>query len=110
MKKAYTTNDGYTKEISKHMSKNVFNKTNGFKVFKGNSKYKKPYKITFFELKQDSRKIRLNKIYIYMRDSISVSDYNNKEIGGYRNGLVKYTIKKINNTWCITDSEILVDQ
>ncbi|MFD3158794.1 hypothetical protein ACFIJ5_18445 (plasmid) [Haloimpatiens sp. FM7330] len=105
IKEAYITPNGYTKEISKHMPREIFDKVNAFETYRGNSTFKKPYKINMFELKLTSKRTILKKTYLNMIYSVSVCDANNKEIGGSWNIPVKYIIKKVNNTWYIFDKQ-----
>lgn len=87
------------------MSKELFEKINVFTTYKGNSTFTKPYKINKFELKIVSKKTMFTKTYFYITYSVSINDANNKEVGGSWDASVKYIVKKVNNTWYITDKE-----
>jgi len=52
VKEAFLTNKGYTNELSKHMSQQVFKRTNIYNAYDIN--YKKTYRVKF-NLKEDSR-------------------------------------------------------
>ncbi|WP_102399430.1 hypothetical protein [Haloimpatiens massiliensis] len=87
------------------MSKELFEKINVFKTYRGDSTFKKPYKINKFELKIISKKTVFTKTYFNITYSVSINDANNKEVGGSWDVSVKYIVKKVNNTWYIIDKE-----
>lgn len=105
IKKAFITQNGYSNEVSKHMSKKVFEKINIYKIYSVNDpKYKKPFKVDF-SLKQNSQESINNVVYVNMIYSVSIKDSQNKNIGASKDIPIKFTIKKINNTWYITDKK-----
>lgn len=103
VKQAFLTKNGYTKEISEHMSEQIFNNINIYKMY-NDPKYKKPFKVDF-SLKQSSQEEKENLIYINMIYSVRIRDAQNKDIGGSWNVPVKYIVKQVNNTWYIFEKE-----
>lgn len=105
VKETFLTKDGYTSEISKHMSKDVFNKVNSYKVYSLNDKkYKQPVKINL-DLKHKSQETKNGTTYVNMVYTINIKDSQNKEISESQNIPVKFTIETVNNTWYITNKE-----
>lgn len=105
VKEAFLTKDGYTDKISKHMSKDVFNKINSYKVYSLNDKkHKQPVKINL-DLKQKSQETKNGITYVNMIYTINIKDSQNKEISKSQNIPIKFTIKTVNNTWYITNKE-----
>ncbi|MCH3965417.1 MAG: hypothetical protein LKE46_14280 [Clostridium sp.] len=87
------------------MSKQVFEKINVYKIYAVNDlKYKKPFKVDF-SLKQNLQKNIGNVIYVNMTYSVIIKDSQNKDVGASKDVPIKFTIKKLNNTWYITDKE-----
>jgi hypothetical protein len=103
VKEAFLSEGGYSSDISKHMSQNVFNGINIYKVYNVNaSEYKRPFKVDF-NLKEDSQK-KVNDItYVDMTYSVTIKDSQNKMVGGSWRIPIKFTIKTVNNTWMITN-------
>ncbi|MFT8314624.1 MAG: hypothetical protein ABF633_10330 [Clostridium sp.] len=101
MKRAFLIEDGYSNDISKHMSQKVFNETNIYNIYDVNdTKYKRPFEVSF-SLKEDSQKKINDIIYVDMTYSVSIVDSQNKIVGGSWRIPIKFTIKTVNNTWMI---------
>jgi hypothetical protein len=103
VKEAFLTDKGYSNELSKHMSKEVFIKTNIYDTYAVNDpEYKKPFKVTF-SLKEDSQNVNNNIVYVKMTYSVMIKDSQDKGVGGSRNIPITFTVKKTGNTWYIID-------
>ncbi|MFL0250711.1 hypothetical protein ACJDT4_09790 [Clostridium neuense] len=103
VQKAFTTDKEYSNELSKHISEKVFNHINVYKVYAVNDKkYKKPFKVDF-KLKENSQSKIANIVYVKMTYSLNIKDSENKEVGGSWNIPIKFTVKKVNGVWYITD-------
>ncbi|WP_415523631.1 hypothetical protein [Clostridium sp.] len=101
VKRAFLIEDGYSNDISKHMSQKVFNETNIYNIYDVNdTKYKRPFEVSF-SLKEDSQKKINDIIYVDMTYSVSIVDSQNKIVGGSWRIPIKFTIKTVNNTWMI---------
>lgn len=102
VKEAFLTNKGYSNELSKHMSQEVFKTTNIYNAYPINNKI--TYRVDF-SLKEDSRiKVR-GIVYIKMTYSVEIMDSNNILVGGSSHIPIKLTIKKIRGEWYITEKE-----
>ena len=99
VKEAFLTNKGYSDELSKHMSQEVFKRTNIYSAYAINNK--NTYKVDF-SLVEDSRIKVLDKVYIKMIYSVKIKNSNNILVGGSLDIPIKFTIKKINDKWYIT--------
>ncbi|MBZ9635176.1 hypothetical protein [Clostridium sp. FP1] len=102
VKEAFLTNKGYTNELSKHMSQQVFKRTNIYNAYPADNK--KTYKIDF-SLKEDSRRSKNNTVYVKMIYSVKIMDLQNNIIGGSSHVPITFTIKNINGEWYITEKE-----
>ncbi|MCD2346095.1 hypothetical protein [Clostridium guangxiense] len=103
VQEAFTTDKEYSNELSKHISEKVFNHINVYKVYAVNDKkYKEPFKVDF-KLKENSQSKIFNTVYVQMTYSVKIKDSENKEVGGSWNVPIKFTVKKVNNVWYITD-------
>lgn len=102
VKEAFLTNKGYTNELSKHMSQQVFERTNIYNAYPADNK--KTYKIDF-SLKEDSRRFKNNTVYVKMIYSVKIMDLQNNIIGGSSHVPIIFTVKNINGTWYITEKE-----
>ena len=104
VKEGFLTKKGYSNELSKHMSQQVFKRIN---IYKPNSlNNKKSYKVDF-SLKQDSTSFKNGSVYVKMIYSLKVMDLQNNQVGplsgseGIKNTFI---VKNIKNEWYITDN------
>lgn len=103
VKEAFLTDKGYSEDLSKHMSQEVFKRTNIYNVYNVNDpNYKKPFKVNF-TLKEDSQKHNKNLFYVKMIYSVEIRDCENKLIGGSWDIPITFTVKETNNGWYIID-------
>jgi len=102
VKEAFLTNKGYTNELSKHMSKQVFKRTNIYNAYDIN--HKKTYRVKF-NLKEDSRIRVAGIVYVKMTYSVKVMDLQNNLVGASSNIPITFTIKNIKGEWYITEKE-----
>lgn len=103
VQEAFTTDKGYSNELSKHISERVFNDINVYKVYAVNDKkYKKPFKVEF-KLKENSQSKIFNTVYVKMTYFVKIKDSQNKGVGGSWNIPIKFTVKKVNGVWYIND-------
>jgi len=100
VKEAFLTNKGYSNELSKHMSQEVFRTTNIYNAYPINNK--ETYKVNF-SLKEDSRIKIGGTVYVKMTYSVEIMDSNNVLVGGSSHISIKFTIKNIKGEWYITD-------
>lgn len=101
VKEAYLTDKGYTSELSKHMSKEMFEKTNIYSIYNINtSDSKKLYKIDF-NLKEDSQEKEKDIVCVKMIYSFEMTDLKNNTIGGSKNVPVTFIVKKTGTNWYI---------
>lgn len=102
VKEAFLTDKGYSKELSKHMSQEVFKSINIYNIYNVNSPdYKKPFKVEF-NLNENSRFKVPGIVYVQMTYSVQILDSNNKSIGGSWNIPIKFTITNREGEWYIT--------
>jgi hypothetical protein len=92
-------------EIAKHVTKEVFNKTNIYNAYPVNSpEYKKPFSVDFslaeISQKKDSDTVKVEMIY-----SVIVTDYNRKTVGGSRDVTITFTVHMVDGGWIITNKE-----
>lgn len=105
VKEAFLTDKGYSDELSKHMSEQVFKRTNIYNTYNVNSPdYKKPFKVEF-SLKEDSQKSVNDIVYVKMVYSVVIKDSQNKSVGGSSDIPITFTVKKTGNDWYITEKE-----
>lgn len=102
VKEAFLTNKGYTNELSKHMSQQVFKRTNIYNAYVLNNK--KTYKVNF-SLNEDSQTKVGGIIYVKMTYSVEIMDSNNTSVGGSMHIPITFTVKNINGEWYITEKE-----
>jgi len=100
VKEAFLTDNGYTNEISKHMTQEIFNRTN-YKSYNVNDpKYIKPFKIDF-SLKEIFQTKENDLVYVDMIYSIEITDTNHKTVGGSWSIPIQFTVKITDNEWYI---------
>lgn len=105
VKEAFLTDKGYTGEIPKHMSQEVFKRTNIYNAYNvNNPEYKKPFKV-IFQLKKGSQKKENDKIYVTMTYSVEIKDSKDKTVGGSWNIPITFTVKKDGDNWYIIDKD-----
>lgn len=105
LKEAFLTDKGYTDELSKHISSEVFQRTNIYNTYNVNApEYKKPFKVDF-NLKEESQSKVKDLIYVKMIYSVSITDSQGKVVGGSRDIPVTYTVEDKDGNWYITHKE-----
>ncbi|MBZ9608909.1 hypothetical protein G9F73_013980 [Clostridium estertheticum] len=105
VKEAFLTDNGYSNELSKHISQEVFKQTNIYNAYPVNSAdYKKPFKVDF-SLKEDSQTKKNDIVYVKMIYSVYIFDSQNKSVGGSKDIPITFTVKNINGEWYITEKE-----
>jgi hypothetical protein len=105
VKEAFLTDKGYSNELSKHMTQEVFKRTNIYNAYPvNNPEYKKPYKVDF-SLKEDSQNIEKDIVYVKMIYSVTIKDSQNKIVGGSWDIPITFTVKKTGNEWYIIDKD-----
>ena len=102
VKEAFLTNKGYTNELSKHMSQEVFKKTNIYSAYLLNDK--ETYKVDF-NLKENSLMKVAGIVYVKMTYSVKIMDLQNNLVGGSSDVPITFTIKNIKNEWYITEQK-----
>jgi hypothetical protein len=105
VKEAFLTDKGYSDELSKHMSQEVFKRINIYNAYPVNSpEYKKPFKVDF-SLKEDSQNVEKDIVYVKMVYSVRIKDSQNKDVGGSLGIPITFTVKKSGNEWYIIAKE-----
>ena len=105
VKEAFITDKGFSNELSKHMSEEVFEKTNIYKAYAvDNPEYRKPLKIDF-SLKENSQQVKKDVIYVEMTYSIEITDSQGKTVGGSWDVPITFTVKKVEDGWYIVDKD-----
>ena len=105
VKEAFLTDKGFYDELSKHMSEEVFVKTNIYKAYAvDNPEYKKPFKVDF-SLKKNSQQAKKDIIYVKMTYSVEITDSQGKTVGGSWDVPVTFTVKKVEDGWYIIDKD-----
>ena len=100
VKESFLTDDGYTSEISKHMTQEIFNRTN-YKSYRVTApEYKKPFKIKL-DLKEVSQSPIDDLVYVDMNYSIEIKDADDKNIGGTLHNYIQFTVKLVGKEWYI---------
>jgi hypothetical protein len=100
VKEAFLTDNGYTNNLSKHMTQEIFNRTN-YKSYNVNDpNYMKPFKIDF-TLKEVSQTNENDLVYVDMIYSIEIIDANHKTVGGSWGIPIQFTVKLTDNDWYI---------
>lgn len=103
VKEAFLTDKGYSDDLSKHMSEEVFKKTNIYSLYSVNDpEYKRPFKVDF-SLKEVSQSAKKDTVSVKMIYSVVINDSNNKCVGGSRDVPITFTVKKTGNEWYIID-------
>jgi hypothetical protein len=103
VKEIFLTDKGYNDELSKYVSKDVFERTNIYCIYNVNSsEYKKPFKVDFY-LKEDSQTVKRDLVYVEMHYSAFITDSQNKAVGGSGDVPITFTVKKTENGWYIID-------
>jgi hypothetical protein len=105
VKETFLTDKGYSKELSKHISQEVFNQMNIYNCYNVNDPdYKKPFKVDF-SLEEDSQTKENDIVYFKMIYSVNIFDSQNKSVGGSYDIPITFTVKNINGEWYITEKE-----
>ena len=105
VKETFLTDKGYSNELSKHISPEVFKQTNIYNTYNVNDPdYKKPFRVDF-SLKEVSQNKENDMIYIKMIYSVDIFDSQNKEIGGSWNVPITFTVNNIKSGWYIIKKE-----
>jgi len=110
VKEAFVTNNGYTNELSKHMTEEVFKRINYNKYNENDPKYKKPLKVDFslrevYQTKDNEN----NLVYVDMIHSIKITDANNKIVSGSWDAGITFTVKIAENEWYIIEDRQYAD-
>ena len=109
VKEVFTTDKGYTDDIAKHMTKEVFDRTNAYKSFPVHKpEYIRPFRIEF-SLKQVAQHKENDKIIVDMKYSIKMIDSANKVVGACGGDSedipIRFTVEKRNNDWVVVEKE-----
>ena len=105
VKEAFLTDKGYSDELSKHMSQEVFKTINIYNAYPVNSPdYTKPIKVKF-SLKEDSQNNENSVVIVKMTYSITITDSQDKIVGGSSDIQITFTVENIKNEWYITKKE-----
>lgn len=105
IKEAFLTDKGFSDDLSKHMTKEVFDKTNIYKAYPVNSpEYTKPFKVDF-TLRELSQKKKEDQVQVNMIYSVAITDSTDKTVGGSQNVHVTFTVKMDDKAWLITGKE-----
>ncbi|AJD31110.1 hypothetical protein VT96_0211160 [Clostridium sporogenes] len=105
VKEAFLTDGGYSDELSKHISKEVFEYINIYNTYPVNDpEYKKPFKVDF-KLRENSQKKINNIVYVKMNYSVEIKDSQNKSIGGSWDVPITLTVKVTGDSWYIIEEE-----
>lgn len=102
VKEAFLTNRGYSNELSKHMSQQVFKRTNIYNAYQLNNK--ETYKVDF-SLKENSRIKIAGIVYLKMTYSVKIIDLQNHIVGGSSDIPITFTVKNIKGDWYIAEKE-----
>ena len=103
VKEAFLTDKGYTSELSKHMSEQVFKTTNIYNIYNVNSAdYEKSFKVDF-SLKEDSQNKVNVIVYVKMIYSVILTNLQNKVIGGAYDVPITFTVENKEGEWYITE-------
>lgn len=103
VKESFLTDKGYSDELSKHMSEEVFRKTNIYNTYPiNNAELKKSYKVDF-NLKEDSQSVKKDLIYVNMTYSAIITDLHGNCVCGSSNIPITFTVRKTGNEWYIID-------
>jgi hypothetical protein len=103
VKEAFLTDKGYSDGLSKHISEDVFKKTNIYNAYAvNNPEYNKPFKVDF-SLKENSQEVKKDIVYVKMTYSVMITDSQGKSVGGSKDIPITFTVKKTENDWYIID-------
>lgn len=103
VKESFITDKGYSNELSKYISEEVFEKINIYNIYDvNNPDYSKPFNVDF-TLNEKSQNIKKDIIYVNMVYSVSITDSKGKEIGGSSDIPITFTVNKTQNEWYIMD-------
>ncbi|MBW9153876.1 hypothetical protein [Clostridium estertheticum] len=100
VKGAFLTDKGYSNELSKHISQKVFKGMNIYSSYGLNNK--KTYKVDF-SLKEDSRRVEGDAVYVKMIYSVKIMDLQKNRIGGSIDTPITFIVKTIKGEWYISD-------
>ncbi|MEA4900485.1 hypothetical protein [Desulfitobacterium sp.] len=105
VKEAFLTDKGFSDELSKHITREVFDKTNIYNAYPVNSpEYNKPFKVDFsleeISQKKDDSLIRVEMIY-----SVKITDSKNKTVGGSKDIPITFMVKTMDTEWIIINKE-----
>lgn len=105
VKEAFLTDKGFSDELSKHLTKEVFGKINIYNAYPVSSpEYKKPFSVDFslaeISQKKDGDTVKVEMIY-----SVIITDANFKTVGGSRDVPITLTVKVVDGGWIITNKE-----
>ncbi|MBU2703706.1 hypothetical protein Ga0466249_004854 [Sporomusaceae bacterium BoRhaA] len=104
VKEAFITDNGYTNELAKHMTEEVFKHTNYKKYPANNPKYIEPFKVDFSLNEVCQTKDKENDlVYVDMIYSTIIKDANNNMVGGARDAHVTYIVRIDEKGWYIID-------
>ena len=87
---AFTSTQEYNSDMGKHISKDVYNASNGYKYYKGFNQ-NQPIKISVTLNEINQHKIN-DKIYVYMQYDFEVHDSTGNLVSGSWNGPVVFTV------------------
>lgn len=105
VKEAYLTEDGYSDDLSKHMTEDMFKKINIFDVLSlDNIEYSNPLDINF-RLYEDSQEVKKDIIYVNMVYSVVIKDSEGKDICGAVDTHVTFQVKESENGWYIIEKD-----
>jgi len=95
IKKIYTSSKGYDSDMKKHTSKEIFDKSNIYSVlnkYYNGIEYKKPLKITTFNLREINQHKINGKIFVYMSYDFDVHDAVGKLVTASQNDPIVVTV------------------
>ena len=105
VREAFLTDKGFSAELSKHMTEEVFDKINIFNCYPVNSpEFKKPFKVDF-SLREISQKKENDRVKVEMVYSVMIYDSNNKTVGGSKHVPITLTVEEAGSGWLITNKE-----
>lgn len=103
VKEAFLTDKGYSDELSKCMSEEVFKNTNIYNAYPVSSpEYRKPFKVDF-SLNEKSQEAKQDLVYVKMIYSVLITDSGGKVVGGSKDIPITFTVKKTGDQWYIID-------
>ena len=105
VKEAFITDKGYTGELTKYMTEDVFAKTNIYKIYPVNDlKFKKPVQVDF-SIREVSQKRANDNLTVNMVYSVEIKDANNQLVGGSKEIPISFKVQTSTNEWCIVAKE-----